>query len=103
MKKETKITIVAVGITVLLSIIAFVSVHTRLSADRPIGGEGLLLLLPVITYMICRNISLSIDVFRPKKSDAFENIETHVVSSPRKMGAKKSKLQISMNFSDQDE
>lgn len=100
MERETKITTIAVIISFLLSVCAFLTVRTGYSESRAIGGEGLLLLWPIITYVVCKNISLSISVFcKPKECDP-EDLEMQVISQPRKLDEEKPRMVIAIKGSE---
>ena len=102
MEKRTKITIIAVAISLVLAVLAFLSVRTGYSSGRAVGGEGLLLLLPVITYFICKNISLSLEVFRAPLEDDIDHIEMQIISSPRKLNEEQPRMAITINGTGDD-
>ena len=103
MEKKTKITIIAVVISFVLAVLAFLSVRTGYSSGRAVGGEGLLLLLPVITYVVCKNISLSLEVFRaPLEEEDIDHIEMQIISKPRKLNDEQPRMAITINGTGDD-
>lgn len=94
MTKRTKFTIIAIIISIVLSVVLFTTVKHGRSQANVIGGEGLLLLLPVITYIICKNITLSFEVFHTPKNEEFEMYDTRIVSEPHKLNEEESHLEI---------
>ena len=96
MSKQTKITLIAVIISIVLSVVAFMTVRSNSAASRSIGGEGLLLLLPLLTYITCKNITLSFEVFREsKEDDELDDYETRIISEPRKLDEALPSMEIS--------
>ena len=102
MEKKTKITIIAVVISFVLAVLAFLSVRTGYSSSRAVGGEGLLLLLPVITYVVCKNISLSLEVFRAPVEEDIDDIEMQIISKPRKINEEAPRMAITINGTGDD-
>lgn len=95
MTKRSKLTTIVVLITILLSILAFVAVHEGRAGSNTVGGELLLLLLPVLAYVTCKNITLSFDVFHTPKEEELDDYNTRIISEPRKINERPSKLTIS--------
>lgn len=102
MEKRTKITIIAVAVSFVLAVLAFLSVRTGYSSGRAIGGEGLLLLLPVITYVICKNISLSLEVFRAPVEEDIDDIEMQIISKPRKINEETPRMAVTINGTEEN-
>lgn len=94
MAKRNLLTTIAVLITILFSIVSFVAVRNGRTSSNVVGGEMLLIFLPVIAYIICKNISLSLDVFCTREEDVVDDYSTQIVSEPKKISEKPSRVTV---------
>ena len=94
--KRRKIRTVAVIISIAVAILLFANARQNYLVDKPIGGEIMILFIPLITYFVCKNITLSIDTFGKPKDD-FEDYKAQAITQPRNLHARKPKMHININ------
>ena len=100
MTKRTKFAAAAVIISIVISVILFAIVKNGRPQTSAIGGEGLLLLLPLLTYIACKNVELSFKVFyTPKEVDDLDEYESRIVSEPRKLNEEQPRMTVSWSTS----
>lgn len=94
MNKRTKITLVAVIVAVIISVAMFATVRHNYPVNGAMGGEGMLLLLPVITYFACKNITFTLDSISKPKEENLEEYESQVITAPKKISGVTPSLKI---------
>lgn len=96
MTKRTKITFIAVVVAIILSVAAFASVRNSYTVNRAMGGEGLLLVIPLITYCVCKNITTSIDVLSNPAKEDIDQFDSQIISEPHKVNEDEPRLVLIM-------
>lgn len=94
MTKRTKLTFISVVVAMIISVAIFAAVRHNYSDSRSMGGEGMLLLLPLITYVTCKNITTSLDVFQKEKKENLDEYESQILSSPQKLSNSEPTLRL---------
>lgn len=94
--RRRKVRNIAIIISAIVAIVLFASARQSFLAGRPLGGELMILFLPLCTYFICADITLSIDTFSKPKDD-FEDYKAQAITQPRNLHARKPKMHVNIN------
>jgi hypothetical protein len=97
-KKQKRIRTIAVIVSAILAIIILCSLRSGYLAGHAVGGEIMILFLPLIAYYACSNTTLSIEVLG-KNEDEFDEYKSQAISRPKRVNAKKPKVSATIRNS----